>query len=368
MVLFPIYNVIQKHLSIRLMLFLLSKGDTDMKLHVDLKENGYDILLERGSLSKVKEYVNLNRKVMVISDEGVPLEYATKILAQCEEGYLHVVKQGEDSKSLPVFQEINEDLLQHQFSRQDCIIALGGGVVGDLSGYVAASYMRGIEFIQIPTTTLSQIDSSIGGKVAINLKEVKNIIGAFYQPKMVIIDPETLTTLPKRHYINGLIEAIKAGLIYDKELFELFEQGDIYRDIDTIIYRALLVKKDVVEKDEKEQHLRKILNFGHTIGHAIESYYHLEEYLHGECVAMGMLYFIKEEALKNSVLALYQKLGIKESAPYDEEEVYAILCKDKKAHRGEITVVEVSSLGHADLVDKKTAEVRALLKGSQYEK
>lgn len=334
-----------------------------MKIHVDLKENGYDIIMEHGALANVKDYVDLNRKVMVITDEGVPLEYATSVVAQCSEGYLHVVPQGEDSKSLSIFKEICEDLLEQQFSRKDCIIALGGGVVGDLSGYVAASYMRGIDFIQIPTTTLSQIDSSIGGKVAINLDEVKNIIGAFYQPKLVIIDPDTLQTLPKRHYINGLIEALKEGLIYDESLFALFETGDIYKDLDQIIEKALYVKKDVVEKDEKEQHLRKILNFGHTIGHAIESYYHLSDYLHGECVAFGMLYFIEDEDIKKRVLAIYDKLGIKASAPYDPESVYALLCNDKKAAHGSVSIVKVKEIGKAEIQDMKLEEVRALLKG-----
>ena len=334
-----------------------------MKLRVNLQENSYDIVLEHGSLHHVGELIDLNRKVMIITDEGVPMEYASCLLAQCKEGFLHVVPQGEDSKSLRIFKEICEDMLTQQFSRKDLVIALGGGVIGDLSGYVASSYMRGIDFVQIPTTTLSQIDSSIGGKVAINLDEVKNIIGAFYQPKLVVIDPDTLTTLPKRHYINGMIEAIKEGLIYDESLFSLFETCDIYKDADQIIEKALLVKKDVVEQDEKEEHLRKILNFGHTIGHAIESYYHLSDYLHGECVAMGMLYFIKDEALKQRVIALYRKLGIKESAPYDEEEVYSLLCKDKKAAKGSITVVEVNTLGTADLVDMKTEALKPLLKG-----
>lgn len=334
-----------------------------MNIHVDLKENSYDIVMEHGALARVKELVDLNRKVMVITDEGVPLEYATNVVAQCQEGYLHIIPQGEDSKSLMVFKEICEDLMQQQFSRKDCIIALGGGVVGDLSGYVAASYMRGIDFIQIPTTTLSQIDSSIGGKVAINLDEVKNIIGAFYQPKKVIIDPDTLRTLPRRHYINGLIEALKAGLIYDESLFALFEQGDIDKDLDTIIEKALYVKKDVVEKDEKEQNLRKILNFGHTIGHAIESFYHLSDYLHGECVAMGMLYFIDDEQVKERVRKVYAKLGIKESAPYDANTVYGLLCKDKKASHGNVTVVKVNEIGKAELVDMKTEDVRKLLKG-----
>lgn len=334
-----------------------------MNIHVDLKENSYDIVMEHGALRKIKDLVDLNRKVMVITDEGVPLEYATSVVAQCQEGYLHVIPQGEDSKSLGVFKELCEDLMRQQFSRKDCIIALGGGVVGDLSGYVAASYMRGIDFIQIPTTTLSQIDSSIGGKVAINLDEVKNIVGAFYQPKIVIIDPDTLATLPKRHYVNGLIEALKAGLIYDPSLFELFEQDNIEGHLDQIIEKALYVKKDVVEKDEKEQNLRKILNFGHTIGHAIESYYHLSEYLHGECVAMGMLYFIENEDLKQRVLKIYERLDIKASTHYDPDTVYGLLCNDKKASHGNVTVVVVRELGKAELVEKKTEEVRALLKG-----
>lgn len=334
-----------------------------MMIHVDLKENGYDIVLEHGALSKVKDLVDLNRKIMVITDDGVPLEYATSVLAQCQEGYLHVIPQGEDSKSLSVFSEICEELMHLQFSRKDCIIALGGGVVGDLSGFVAASYMRGIDFIQIPTTTLSQIDSSIGGKVAINLAEVKNIVGTFYQPKKVIIDPDTLKTLPKRHYINGLIEALKAGLIYDASLFELFEKEDIDQYIDSVIEKSLYVKKDVVEKDEKEQNLRKILNFGHTIGHAIESYYHLSDYLHGECVAMGMLYFIDDEEVKQRVLNIYRKFGIKESVAFDVDSVYGLLCNDKKASHGKVTVVKVKEIGKAELEDMKLEDVKALLKG-----
>lgn len=334
-----------------------------MKLHVDLKENGYDIIMERGILYQLNDYANLDRKVMIITDTGVPQSYAKTVQEQCKEGYIHVIEQGEDSKDLSIFKEISEDLLNHKFSRKDCVIALGGGVVGDLAGYVAASYMRGIDFIQIPTTTLSQIDSSIGGKVAINLDEVKNIVGAFYQPKLVCIDPDTLKTLPRRHYINGLIEAIKAGLIYDASLFELFENGDIDKDLDMIIYKALLVKKDVVEKDEKEQNLRKILNFGHTIGHAIESYYHLSEYLHGECVAMGMLYFIDDEALKQRVLSLYKKLGIQGEVSYDTDEVYQLLCSDKKADASSVTIVRVKELGHAELVETPLEDVRKILKG-----
>ncbi|MCR0204346.1 3-dehydroquinate synthase [[Clostridium] innocuum] len=335
-----------------------------MKLHVDLKENGYDIIMEHGILYRLNDHIDLNRKVMIVTDSGVPEAYANIVREQCKKGYIHVIEQGEDSKDLSIFKEINENLLAHKFSRKDCVIALGGGVVGDLAGYVAASYMRGIDFIQIPTTTLSQIDSSIGGKVAINLDEVKNIVGAFYQPKIVFIDPETLQTLPKRHYINGLIEALKAGLIYDASLFELFEQGDINKDLDTIIVKALRVKKDVVEQDEREQGLRKILNFGHTIGHAIESYYHLSEYLHGECVALGMLYFIDNEQLKQRVLHVYKHLGIRTQVDFDPEAVYQLLCRDKKADGDYVTIVRVRELGAAELVETPLSEVHDILKGT----
>lgn len=334
-----------------------------MKLHINLGEHGYDIVLERDALNHVGKYISLQRKVLIITDDGVPKEYTDAVVKQCQEGFIYTVASGEDSKSMEVFKRILEKMLELNFSRNDCVIALGGGVVGDLSGFVAASYMRGIDFINLPTTTLSQIDSSIGGKVAINLDEVKNIVGAFYQPKLVVIDPNTLTTLDERQYINGLVEAMKAGLIYDESLFKLFEDGDIYKDIETIIYKALCVKKDVVEQDEKEMGLRKILNFGHTIGHAIESYYHLDTYLHGECVAMGMLYFIKDEALKVRVMNLYDKLSLVKDVPYDAEKVFELLCKDKKSDSSTITIVEVEHIGSASLEKVEKMKLKALLKG-----
>lgn len=334
-----------------------------MRLHVDLKENGYDIILEHGVLYHLNDYIDLNRKVMIITDDQVPNAYASIVQEQCLHGYIHVVPHGEESKSFIVFEELQKDLLEHKFSRKDCVIALGGGVIGDLSGFVASTYMRGIDFIQIPTTTLSQIDSSIGGKVAINLDEVKNIVGAFYQPKIVFIDPDTLKTLPRRHYINGLVEALKEGLIYDASLFDIFEHGDIDNDIDTIIEKALCVKKDVVEKDEKEMELRKILNFGHTIGHAIESFYHLSEYLHGECVAFGMLYFIDNEEIKKRVLNIYERLGLPASPEIDPSAVFSYLCKDKKASGNSVSIVHVNEIGKAYIEETPLQDIEKLLKG-----
>ena len=195
------------------------------------------------------------------------------------------------------------------------------GLCGDLYMRESTSYRY-----RNPLT----IDSSIGGRLLSIWMRLKISSIAFYQPKMVFIDRNIYATLPRRrHYINGLMEALKAGLIYDASLFALFEHGDIEKDLDTIIEKALYVKKSVVEQDEREQGLRKILNFGHTIGHAIESYYHLSEYLHGECVALGMLYFIEDEQLKQRVMSVYERLGIPTHVDFDPEAVYQLLCRMK---------------------------------------
>lgn len=333
-----------------------------MKLRIDLKEKSYDIHIEKGILYRIKEYIDLNRKVMIVTDTGVPQKYIDIIKSQCPNGYSIAVGQGEGAKSFKVFEEVCKKLLDLGFHRNDLIIALGGGVIGDLGGFVAASYMRGIDFINIPTTTLSQIDSSIGGKTAINLGDTKNIIGAFYQPKGVFIDLEVLKTLPRRHYYNGLVEALKAGLIYDKELFEIFENKNINDNLQEIIYRTLLVKKDVVEKDEKEENLRKILNFGHTVGHGIEGFFHLKDVLHGEGVAMGMLPMIEDEGLRERTKKILKKMNIDTDIEYDREKVFELMLKDKKADQDKITLVKVKELGKAELVKVPIEECKNYLK------
>ncbi len=320
-----------------------------MQLSVNLQQKSYDIIIERGILNRIATYANLNRKILIISDAGVPKRYVDTVMAQCPQGAYNIVQQGEGAKSFPVYKVLCRKLLELGFTRTDCIIALGGGVIGDLCGFVAATYLRGIEFIGIPTTTLSQIDSSIGGKVAINLEDVKNIIGGFHHPSVVLIDPDTLQTLPKRHFMNGLVEAVKAGLIYDSSILELFETFDPIEQIEEIIYRSLLVKKAVVEQDEKEQNLRKILNFGHTLGHGIESVYGLSELLHGECVAIGMIPMLENADLKERVLRIYDKLHLKSDVDYNADEVFAVMKKDKKAQGDTITVVKVKEAGMARL-------------------
>lgn len=318
-------------------------------IRMELGQSSYNIELQRGNLSRAGELLDLNRKVMIITDEGVPIQYAEKIANQCKESYIKVVAQGEGSKSLKTAEEILVEMLEYQFSRKDCVVAVGGGVVGDLGGFVASLYMRGIDFYNIPTTVLSQVDSSIGGKTAVNLAGIKNIIGAFYQPKAVLIDPDTLHTLSERQIVNGLFEAIKMGATSDRELFDLFLKDDWKKHIDLIIEKALLVKKYVVEQDEKESHLRKILNFGHTIGHGFESAAK-GKYLHGECVALGMLYMSSEE-VKKQLLTIYEKLGfvVPSLSEFNLEEVKEAILHDKKASNKNCSVVFVSKIGNGQI-------------------
>lgn len=326
-------------------------------IRMELGANSYNIELKRGILEKAKEYLNLNRNVMIITDEGVPLQYAEKLAQQCKKAYIKVVPQGEGSKSLQTAEEVLTDMLEFQFSRKDCVVAVGGGVVGDLGGFVASLYMRGIDFYNVPTTVLSQVDSSIGGKTAVNLAGIKNIIGAFHQPKAVLIDPDTLNTLSERQIVNGLMEAIKMGTTNDSELFELFLNDEWKSQLDYIIEKALLVKKYVVEQDEKESHLRKILNFGHTIGHGFESAAK-GKYLHGECVALGMLYMSSED-VKEKLLKIYDNLGfeVPKASDFNMEEVKEAITHDKKANATKCSAVFVSEIGNGSIEEWNMSDV-----------
>lgn len=330
-----------------------------MKLHVELKENSYPIYIEKGIVNKLNNYIDLNRKVMVITDENIPNKLVDEVLNQCKEAFKIVIKPGEQSKSLETFNLCHQELLKKGFDRNDAIIALGGGVVGDLAGFVSSTYKRGIDFINIPTTTLSQIDSSVGGKTAINLDGYKNMVGTFYQPKAVFIDVHTLSTLTLRHYNNGLVEAIKAGLIRDKSLFELFEKEKL--DIEEIIIKAIKVKKDVVEIDEKEMGLRKILNFGHTIGHGIEAYYHNSDIYHGEAVAIGMMMIIENSNIKERLKAILDKLNIKTDVEYSKSKVFDYISNDKKVNKDSISIIKISEIGKAYIEDIKIEEIKRYL-------
>ena len=249
-------------------------------------------------------------------------------------------------------------MLRRGFSRKDAVVAVGGGVVGDLAGFVASAYMRGIDFYNIPTTVLSQVDSSIGGKTAVNLDGIKNIVGAFYQPKKVLVDLDLLDTLDERLISEGLAEALKMGLTSDEILFELFEKGNIKDNMDEIIYRSLMVKKSVVEQDEREQGLRKILNFGHTIGHGIESCGGL---YHGECVAVGMIPMVSE-AIRPRLIKILEGLRLPISVEAEAGKIFEAMKHDKKSAGDRVTVVTVPKPGQFEMKEISFEEIYPLIK------
>ena len=322
-----------------------------MKLTMNLAARSYDIILKRGCLANLYQFTDLtHRKVFVLTDSGVPARYAQAVADQCAQGTVYTVPQGEGSKSLKTYGAVLGAMLAFGLGRRDLLVAVGGGVVGDLGGFCAASYMRGIDFINCPTTTLSQIDSSIGGKTGLDLGDTKNIIGAFWQPRAVLIDPDTLATLPRRQFVNGLAEAVKAGLIADPALFELLEAGGADAEIETVIYRSLLVKKKIVEADERESGPRKALNFGHTIGHGIEAVKGVRGrrtngLYHGECVALGMLPMIEDRKLQKRTRAVLRKLGLPVRTGVDKQKVLAQMRHDKQGGGSTITVIRVPGLG-----------------------
>ena len=314
-----------------------------MTLNLNLPTGGYPIYIERGALDRAGEFLSLNRKVLVVTDSGVPAEYAQRIATQCSEAHIITVPEGEGSKSFATLELLLNTMLEAGFSRTDCVLAVGGGVVGDLSGFAASTFMRGIDFYNIPTTILSQVDSSIGGKVAVNFGGVKNIVGAFYQPQAVIIDPNVLSTLPQRQIANGLAEAIKMALTSDAELFEIFEHQDVMENIETIIERSLRIKKAVVEEDEKEKGLRRILNFGHTLGHGIEAASGGDLY-HGECVALGMLPMCAPD-VRARLIAVLQSLRLPTKCEGDLETILNFTAHDKKCEGTSVNVVFVDKIG-----------------------
>lgn len=317
-----------------------------MIIPVKTNTGEYNIFLERGSLEKASEYLNLDRKVLIVTDDGVPKVYSQTVAKQCKSPFIITLRQGEASKSFENYKMLLGKMVEYGFTRTDCVVAVGGGVVGDLSGFVASSFMRGVDFYNIPTTVLSQVDSSIGGKVAIDFEGYKNIVGAFYPPKAVIIDANTLETLYKRQISNGLCESVKMAMTCDAVLFEIFEKDNM--DIDLIIEKSLKIKKYVVEEDEKETGLRKILNFGHTLAHAIETQSGLKDIYHGEAVALGMIPMCSDEA-KVRLLPVLKKLKLPTEFNFDISTVLDAVCHDKKADGNDITVIFVPEIGKYEM-------------------
>ncbi len=329
-------------------------------LRVNHGAGGYDIVIRRGALGQAGTLLQLDRQVLVVSDDGVPEQYLRTFAACCGRAETVLLPRGEKHKTLQSVELLLRRMLEKGFTRGDCVAAVGGGMIGDLAGFAAASYMRGIDFYNIPTTLLSQVDSSIGGKTGVNLDGVKNIVGAFYRPKAVLIDPDVLCTLPPRLRAEGMAEAVKMAVTSDAALLRDIERGDPYDNIEDLLYRALSIKKAVVEQDETEQGLRRLLNFGHTLGHGIEAVSAGTLY-HGECVALGMLPMCAPE-VRARLIPLLTRLGLPTRWEGDGEAVLRAAAHDKKRTRDGIAAVLVDEAGKGYVQTLTADQLRARMK------
>ena len=310
--------------------------------------------------------LKLGRRCAVITDANVGRRFAKAALKSLSasgfEPVLVTVPAGEKSKRLAVVEKCHDQLAAHRLERKSFIVALGGGVVGDLAGFVAATYLRGVPFVQVPTTLLAQVDSSVGGKTGVNLTAGKNLVGAFYQPRLVLCDLDALKTLPKREYLSGLAEVIKYGVIYDAILFAQLERNLpklLQREaaaLRTVIARCCEIKAEVVGQDETESGLRAILNFGHTIGHAIENSSGYGKFLHGEAIAIGQVAAAKLShemlGLPSGELERIKKLLVRAGLPVKirldaarRKKLFAAMKLDKKVSAGEIKFVLAQKIG-----------------------
>ncbi len=332
-----------------------------MILPVRQKNGEYDIVLGQGVAARAGELLPLagGSRALLVTDSGVPCRYsrdiAEALAARGVAADILTIPAGEASKSLEEYRGLLSRMASLGFTRADSVLAVGGGVVGDLAGFAAATYMRGVSFYNIPTTLLACLDSSVGGKVAVDMDGVKNIVGAFYPPRRVLIDPTLLQTLDRRQLAAGLCEGIKMAATSDRELFELIEREDVLATPELIlrvIEGGLAVKRAVVEADPEEHGLRRVLNFGHTVGHAIESMAG-GRLLHGECVGLGMLAMSGEPA-RTRILAVLKKYGLPTEPPRDipgggedaaRERLISLLLRDKKAAGGSICTVWVDRIG-----------------------
>lgn len=307
--------------------------------------------------------------VHIVTDSHVAPLYLERLEKQFDLPVSHtVIPAGEEHKRLSTVETIYHDMLANGMTRKDLVIALGGGVTGDITGFAAASFLRGVALCQIPTTLLAQVDSSVGGKTGVDLPEGKNLVGAFYQPRLVLIDPDVLSTLPDKTFSEGMGEVIKYGCISNPAILEMSAAPDYKENIENIIYECVKIKRDVVAVDEHDTGLRMILNFGHTIGHAAEKLGNYVDLAHGEAVAVGMVAAMR---LSNRLgapvdhvpmlTAALQNAGLPNELQYNREDVYRALLSDKKKFGGTINFILVRELGKAEIVPIEAEELHRLL-------
>lgn len=341
------------------------------KLTVNV-DNKYDILIEKGLLSQagalIKSVLN-SKRLVLISDTNVYPLYGDKVKALLEdEGFIvfsYIFKAGEASKTTSTVIEMVEFMAENGLTRNDGVVALGGGVCGDMAGFAAAIYLRGIKFVQIPTTLLSQVDSSVGGKTAVDLPQGKNLCGAFHQPSLVIIDPDVLDTLTEHFFADGMGEVIKAGCIKSARLFERLEKENPKNFMEDMIFECLDIKRQVVENDEKEHGERALLNFGHTCGHAIEKLWNFETVSHGEAVGIGMVMIsevgerlgITESGTRDRIVHVLRKNNMKIADTHSVEEIVSAMSADKKRTNSGIKFAMLNKIGDSFIYPVKNEDI-----------
>lgn len=334
----------------------------------------YDVIIGQNILEKagqlVKDKVGFAR-ICIVTDDTVDGLYGSIVVESFMKSGFSVEKivvpHGEQSKNAENLFMIVNSLAQMRFTRSDMLVALGGGVVGDLTGFCAATYMRGIRFIQIPTTLLAAVDSSVGGKTAVDLPNGKNLFGAFWQPSLVICDTDTLDTLTEEIYADGTAEIIKYGMIYDKTLFDKVKSGNWDRC--EIISRCVEIKRDIVNEDEFEKGLRQILNFGHTFGHGIEALSNFQ-FTHGYCVAIGMAMITRslvkngeiDESIYNVLVDSLKANKLPVSCDFDAESIFNMVTSDKKRNGNAINLIVVKEIGKCEIKKTELDKIKELIK------
>ncbi len=346
-------------------------------IHVNASRN-YDIYIDQHLLSESGNYIreiSSAAKAVIVTDDTVNALYRDTVEQSLQAaGFAtaaFVFPHGEHSKSHDTLLALYDFLVSENVTRKDILIALGGGVVGDLAGYCAATYLRGIEFVQIPTTLLAQIDSSVGGKTAVDIPAGKNLIGAFWQPSLVLCSMDTLDTLTDEIFSDGMAEAIKYGCIWDKRLFELLANENVHDHLEEVITTCIDIKRQVVEEDEFDSGKRMLLNFGHTLGHAVERYFHYEGYTHGCGVAIGMakLTALAEQyglTLPNTsakIIECLKKYNLPVDAPMQPEDYYEGCINDKKRAKSKITLILLREIGNSYPYSMEVADLLPFLKG-----
>lgn len=328
-------------------------------INIDIrsKHRDYTIYIKNNAIDHIDHFLDINQHYVIITDDQIPTIYLDKIMNAIPQTLLIKIASGETSKSLSTYQMILSFLQTKNITKETCLIALGGGVVGDITGFVASTYLRGIDYIQIPTTLLAQVDASVGGKTGINFEKNKNVIGSIYPPKYVIIDPQTLNTLSNRHFNNGIAEVIKYGLISSKKMIETLEKPNVIYHITDLIAQSIEIKKKLIEQDEYDQNMRRYLNFGHTLGHAYESYYQFNKYLHGEAIAIGMLPMIMNQNLKMRITKLLDKYQLPTNDSVPIESLLFHIEKDKKRIGETYHIITIDTIGKPSIKEATIKQI-----------